>query len=118
MAGAMGNGPREAMGDEVALVQLGKRKSVEEGKVTKVPRQETVVGFDMGKADKEKIEGAVIASIEDSAMATSIATVEVFVMAKEDGENPVVLEEGFEESLDLADVEVFNTAHLEAKNCE
>ena len=30
MAGALGNGPREAMGDEVDLVRLSKRKAVEE----------------------------------------------------------------------------------------
>jgi hypothetical protein len=115
MAGAMGNGPREAMGDEVDLVRLGKRKSVEEGEVIKVPRQETVVG----KADKEKNEGAVIDSVKDS---TSITTVEV--VGKKNEENPAVLEEGFEESLDLEDVEAFDMAHKEeeeqdkAKSCE
>ena len=112
MAGAMGNGPREAMGDEVALVQLGKRKSVEEDKGIKVPRQETGVGFDMGK---EKIEGAAITSGQDSTMATTIAAAEV----KEDEknkENPAVLVEGFEESLDLADIEVFEMAHKEKQD--
>ena len=38
MAGALGNGPREAMGDEVDLVRLSKRKAVEEDSVAKVAK--------------------------------------------------------------------------------
>ena len=48
-------------------------------------------------------------------MATTIAAAEV----KEDEknkENPAVLVEGFEESLDLADIEVFEMAHEEKQD--
>ena len=59
MAGALGNGPREALGEEVDFVRLSKRKSVDEASVSKVARVVTEVEAAIGSKGAIVSEAAI-----------------------------------------------------------
>ena len=125
MAGVLGNGPREAMGEEVDLVRLSKRKAVEEDSVVKVAKvaaegegaihSEGALGSAregaIGSETPSFSKGAFVCegpSISDASKFPDIGT-----------------EEGFEESFDLDELEglemeykVVEKTKIVKKQCE
>ena len=138
MAGALGNGPREALGEEVDFVRLSKRKSVDEASVSKVARVVTEVEATIGS------KGAIVseAAIGSKGVIVSEAAIgyEGAIVSEAIGSEGAIIskgphvceaskfpdvgaEEGFEESLDLDEVDevdytVVNKSNSVKKQCE
>ena len=126
MAGALGNGPREALGEEVDLVRLSKRKSVDEASVSKVARVVTEGEAAIGSKGAIVSEAAIGSegAIVSEAIGSEGAIISKGPHVCEASKFPDVgAEEGFEESLDLDEVDevdytVVNKSNSVKKQCE
>ena len=126
MAGALGNGPREALGEEVDLVRLSKRKSVDEASVSKVARVVNEVEAAIGSKGVIVSEAAIgyEGAIVSEAIGSEGAIISKGPHVCEASKFPDVgAEEGFEESLDLDEVDevdytVVNKSNSVKKQCE
>ena len=143
MAGALGNGPREALGEEVDFVRLSKRKSVDEASVSKVARVVTEVEAAIGSKGAIVSEAAIGSKgviVSEAAIVSEAIGSEGAIVSEAIGSEGAIIskgphvceaskfpdvgaEEGFEESLDLDEVDevdytVVNKSNSVKKQCE